>query len=301
VPTVVTLHDLWWLTGHCAIPFSCKRWQIGCGSCPDLKIPLAVPRDETARNWKRKRQVYAHSRLYVAAPSQWMLDHIPPSILQHAAVETRVIPYGIPLQLYAPTDKRRVRAALGLDPDVPVIMASASGIINSPYKDYPTMLRAVERIAQQHPQQKLVFLVVGDQAPGNHIENTEIRIMGRVSDEQRIAQLYQAADVFIHAAHMDNFPNVILEAMATGTPVVATAVCGIREQVREGETGFLVPHADAPAMAARIQQILDSPPLAHQLGENARRVAIAEYDQERQMDRYLEWYEEIRAARAKKN
>ncbi len=55
-PMVMTLHDAWMLTGHCACFFNCERWKIGCGSCPDLTIPPAVQCDTTHFNWRRKRR-----------------------------------------------------------------------------------------------------------------------------------------------------------------------------------------------------------------------------------------------------
>ncbi|MCS6814013.1 MAG: glycosyltransferase, partial [Cyanobacteria bacterium] len=67
-PIVLSLHDAWLLSGHCAHSFECDRWRTGCGSCPDLTIPPPIPRDATAYNWQRKQQIYARSRLYVATP-----------------------------------------------------------------------------------------------------------------------------------------------------------------------------------------------------------------------------------------
>src|SRR5574341_819554 len=57
VPVVLTLHDAWLLSGHCAHSFDCERWKSGCGLCPDLTIYPAVRRDSTAYNWERKRDI----------------------------------------------------------------------------------------------------------------------------------------------------------------------------------------------------------------------------------------------------
>ena len=58
VPLVLTLHDAWLLSGHCAHSFDCERWKIGCGRCPDLSIVPAIRRDATAFNWRRKQRLY---------------------------------------------------------------------------------------------------------------------------------------------------------------------------------------------------------------------------------------------------
>ncbi len=68
VPVVLTLHDAWLLSGHCAHSFDCERWKIGCGSCPDLTIPPPIRRDGSAFNWLRKREIFLKSQVYVASP-----------------------------------------------------------------------------------------------------------------------------------------------------------------------------------------------------------------------------------------
>ena len=83
-PVVLTLHDAWLLSGHCAHSFGCDRWKNGCGACPDLSIPPAIAKDGTAANWKRKRRIFERSQLYVVTPSQWMMDRAQQSILAPA-------------------------------------------------------------------------------------------------------------------------------------------------------------------------------------------------------------------------
>ena len=73
VPVVLTLHDAWLLSGHCAHSMGCERWITGCGTCPDLDSYPALRRDGTAYNWKRKQAIFAQSRLYVTTPSQWLM------------------------------------------------------------------------------------------------------------------------------------------------------------------------------------------------------------------------------------
>lgn len=295
VPTVLTLHDSWLLSGHCSHSFACTRWQTGCGNCPDLKIPPPIPRDETAHNWKTKQRIYAASRLYVAAPSRGLIDKVEQSMLRAGVRQTRVIPYGIDLTQFRPGDKTAARRALGLETDAVLLLASANWIRQNPWKDYKTMRRAVELAAAQWRDRPFVFLLLGEKGASEFFDNGEIRLLGFEQDPARITQYYQAADIFLHAAHSDTFPNTILEAMACGTPVVATAVGGIPEQVRDGVTGYLVPHADAEMMAQRIQELLTDTNRAAAFGRAAAEIAQRAYNLERQLDDYLNWYAEIRA------
>jgi glycosyltransferase involved in cell wall biosynthesis len=295
LPTVLTLHDGWLLSGHCSHSFDCMRWQTGCGNCPDLTIAPAIPRDETAHNWKTKQRIYAASRLYVATPSRGLMNKVEQSMLRAGMRQARVIPYGIDLAQFRPGDKVAARRALGLETDAVFLLASANWIRRNPWKDYKTMRRAVELAAAQWRGRPLVFLLLGEKGESEFFGNGEIRLMGFEQDATRITRYYQAADIFLHAAHSDTFPNTILEAMACGTPVVATAVGGIPEQVRDGVTGYLVPHANAEMMAQRIQELLTDTDRADAFGRAAAAVAQREYNLERQLDDYLNWYAEILA------
>jgi hypothetical protein len=85
MPVILTLHDAWLLSGHCAHSFDCEKWKKGCGSCPDLRIPPSILRDATAFNWLRKRSNFSRSQLYVATPCQWLMDKVQQSMLASAS------------------------------------------------------------------------------------------------------------------------------------------------------------------------------------------------------------------------
>jgi glycosyltransferase involved in cell wall biosynthesis len=294
VPVVLTLHDAWLLSGHCAHSFDCERWKTGCGQCPDLSIYPAVKRDATAYNWRRKRDIYAQSRLYVATPSRWLMRKVEQSILAPAVHEARVIPYGIDLSVFrTAADRRAVRAALGLPPDAKILLFAANGIRRSLWRDFEMMRAAVARVAERMDGQSVLFLALGDDAPPERIGRATVQFVSYQKDPKVVARYYQVADVYVHAARADTFPNVVLEALACGTPVVATAVGGIPEQVEDGVTGFLVPPGDAEAMAAAVVALLADEALRKRFGENAAQEARKRFDLDRQVNEYIEWYQGI--------
>ncbi len=289
VPVVVTMHDAWLTTGHCAHSFDCARWEIGCGECPDLTIPPAIERDETAFNFQRKRALYERSRFYVAAPCRWLLERAQQSMLAPAVIESRVIPNGIDLDVFHPGDRAAARARLGLPPDADILLFTALSIRGNVWKDYETLRAAIGRLSER----PLIFLAVGEDAPAERIGAAEIRFVPFTTDNRRLTDFYQAADLYIHAARADTFPTSVLEALACGTPVVATAVGGIPEQVREGETGLLAPVGDAGAMAEAISALLDDPVRRETMGRAAAADAHARFDRRRMVNDYLEWFAQI--------
>src|SRR6266496_1000308 len=78
---VLTLHDAWLLSGHCAHSLDCDRWLIGCGECPDLTIHPSIASDTTATNWARRKKIYEQCGFYLATPSRWLMDKVEKSIL----------------------------------------------------------------------------------------------------------------------------------------------------------------------------------------------------------------------------
>ena len=115
--------------------------------------------------------------------------------------------------------------------------------------------------------------------------------MPYVKDQKTVVQYYQAADLYLHGAKIDTFPNVILEAMACGLPVVATDVGGISEQIIVNETGYLCKAGDAFEMAEHASQIIDDIELQKRLSECAVKTINNKYTLKKQVMAYLDLYE----------
>jgi glycosyltransferase involved in cell wall biosynthesis len=111
-----------------------------------------------------------------------------------------------------------------------------------------------------------------------------------------LPDLYRAADLFVLPAvhdargNVDGLPNVILEAMATGLPVVASGISGIPLAVADGETGILVPERDPAALAAALAALLADPDRRRALGRSGRRRAVAELTWDAVARRYRQAY-----------
>jgi len=309
---MVTLHDQWMFSGHCAHSFDCERWRSGCGRCPDLTIYPRIRRDMTAYNWRRKREIYAAMRLYLASPSNWLLSRVYESILAPAIVEARVIRNGVDLKTYLPGDKRDARRELGIPVGVKMLLFAAQGLRTNPFKDYATLESALMRLGEIRNLGELLFVGLGDNGASRRIGGVELRFVPFQSSPAAVARYYQAADMYVHAARAEVAPLAIAEAMACGTPVVASAVGGIPEQVkglrwpgaRESvagcncyaateANGLMVPAGDPRSLADALKYLLADDDLRAQLGANASRDAAQQFDQNRQVSDYLAWYRQI--------
>jgi len=164
----------------------------GAGSA-DLSIYPAIGRDATAFNWRRKRRIYARSRLYVTAISGWLMDRVRQSMLK--GIPQRMVPNGIDLGVFKPSDRPEARRQLGLPTGASIVLL----IAHNPFKDYEIMEGAVERL-QAHPAADLLFVCLGRRGPDRKGGSGRIIYPGFERDPKRMALYYSAADLFIHAA-----------------------------------------------------------------------------------------------------
>ncbi len=300
--TCITLHDAWLMTGHCAHAINCDRWENGCGNCPDLAIYPAITKDRTKTNLEEKRRIFKNSRLYITAPSHWLIDRARQSVLREAAVQFRVIHNGIDLDVFKPTHcKSRLRSDLQIDPQSQVLLVSGNAVQSSVFKDYGTFLKALKIIRQEYSDRPLEVIVLGG---GSESTNESIRTIPFIGDPIQLARYYQVADIYLHAAKADTFPTTIIEALACGTPVVATSVGGIPEQVRgfdvdaelgsfEKPTGVLVKAGEPRDFAKAVLFLLHNPEVLEKLSKNAADDAAERFGLDRQVNEYLNLYEEM--------
>jgi glycosyltransferase involved in cell wall biosynthesis len=291
VPTILTLHDMWLLTGHCAYSLGCDRWTAGCGECPDLHLDPPIQRDATRENVRRKHDVVSRSVLHVVTPSRWLANQVARSVLAPAIGAVRVIPNGVDTAIFTPGHRDQARSALGLPRDASIVLLT-TGSHGSMWKDDRMLKAVVSRLAAMSSRRRIEFVAVGRESAV--VAGSATRSVPFQHDRREMAKYFQAADVYVHAARADTCPLTVLEAMACGTPVVASRVGGVPEQIADG-TGILVePHDDA-AMADAIARLLDDDRARLAIGDRAAAAVDASFTLDRQIEAYLTLYRELHA------
>src|SRR5262249_22749043 len=165
-----------------------------------------------------------------------------------------------------------------------------------PVKGHRYFIEAAGRIAAVEP--KAHFLLVGDGALRREIEeqaarvgvNDRVHLLGDRNDAALIAAGF---DVAVSASLHEGLPNAVMEAMAAGAPVVATAVGGTPELVIDGATGFLVPPADVDALARRILDTLRNPESSARIAAQGRRRVLAQFGMRRMVESVERLYDEM--------
>ena len=283
VPVILNLRDTWPLGGHCAYFLDCEKWRNGCNGCPRLSLYPSIRKDSAAENWRRKQSIYSASRLYVTAPSKWLIEQAEQSMLN--AVQYKVIPNGIDTNVFRPGDRASTRAALGIQQDATVVMFAAAAA-KTAFKDQETLTKAIVEMQERQPS--LSFLCVGMEVPALKDIHNMLHFK-YIESPAKMAECYRAADIFVHTARAEAFGKTVTEAMACGTPVAATAVGGIPEQIIHGKTGLLSPLGDASSLAANAVALCAN--------ASAMREACAargsQFSLKAQTDAFLSWYNEI--------
>jgi D-inositol-3-phosphate glycosyltransferase len=189
-----------------------------------------------------------------------------------------VVPCGVDVDRFRPLDQQTARLALGLDPDVPVLLFI--GRIE-PLKGIDVLIRAASQL-----DGKFQLLVVGGDEKDAmrthelHVLAEEMGVEGKVVfgdavPHDELPCYYNAASVCIVPSYYESFGLVALEAMACGVPVIASRVGGLKETVQDGRTGYLIPWRCPEPFAERLDLLLTNEPLRRSLGEEARQVAQA--------------------------
>jgi len=141
-------------------------------------------------------------------------------------------------------------------------------------KDHETLLRGFQKIAVQMQNARLLLLGEGPLEARLRKLSQNLGIESRVrflGHQDNIAQWLTIADISVLSTHIEGFSSTILESMAAGVPVIATAVGGNLEAIKQGVTGFLTPHQDADALAEKALLILQDKSLQEQLRTKARK------------------------------
>lgn len=191
-------------------------------------------------------------------------------------------------------DVGQAKESLALNPMDPAVGICAR---LEPVKDHRTFLLAAKSVLEAFP--KTNFVLLGDGPLRGALERfadelnirSSVIFTGMVSNG--ISKALAALDVSVLCSKHESFPNVVLESMALGKPVVATAVGGCSELVVNGETGILVSSQDAAQLAEAIVHLLRDRALAKRIGEQGQQRAKQHFGIEKMVDNYEKLYAEL--------
>jgi D-inositol-3-phosphate glycosyltransferase len=219
------------------------------------------------------------------------------------------IPCGFDSSEFWPLDRSEARARLGLVPDEPVVLQLGRMV---PRKGVDNVIRGLARLRQLRGIPARLLVVGGESRTPDPVSTPELGRLQAIAREEGVADAvtfvgsrgrqelryyYSAADVFVSTPWYEPFGITPLEAMACGTPVIGSAVGGIKATVLHGATGFLVRPNDPDALAARLADLLGDPACRRAFGRRAIRHVNALYTWRRVTQSLIELYEDVLGTR----
>lgn len=280
IPVVWTLHDCWAFTGHCPhfMAVGCEQWEEGCYECPLYKLYPGCLFDDSKKQYALKRQCFTGvPNLTIVTPSQWLAGLVKQSYLKE--YDTVVINNGIDLRKFKPRASD-FRKKYGLQDKCVLLGVAFDWSARKGIDD-------IKQLAKDLPQEFAIVLVGVSEAIAKALPGRIIAIACTQNQEQ-LAEIYSAADLFVNPTLEDNFPTVNMEALACGTPVITYQTGGSPESLTE-ECGRVVPYHDYNALKNAVLEMKQTKPsMAQACIKRAKK-----YECEDAYNKYLSLYEHL--------
>lgn len=289
-PMVWTLHDQNPMTAVCHYAGDCKQYQQECAHCPQMRDSAT---DLVQEMFKVKFNAMP-KQMVVVSPSKWLADCAKKSkIFRDKRIE--VIENGLDLSVYEPKNRNQARTYFQLPEGAKVILFGANDL-KEKRKGMHLLLEAVQEIKSQPAYAALIarqaiwILTFGYDSPVLDQMQIPYKAVGYTECEEILAMAYSAADVVALPSLEDNLPNIMLEGMACGTPIVSFSIGGMKDVIEDGVNGYLVPKEDYRAFAKALFIAMDSGDL---LRRSCREFAQRRFADEIQAEKYKALYQEL--------
>jgi L-malate glycosyltransferase len=282
---VVHAHDLW--ANLTAVP---------AAKIAGTPLVLSSQRDLAHLNWytPARRKVIARIHRWsngVIVNSSAVSDLVKREF-RVPANRVRIIRNGVDFERFARSRPNRKQYFPDLSPQTRLIVTIAN--MHNAAKGHRELLDAIARVRSRNPNAK--FVLVGDGEERFKIEEAAedlgvrdtVLFLGQRAD---IPELLACCDVFVLPSRAEGLPNSLLEAMAAGLPVIATAVGGVPEVIENGVSGLLVPPGDSASLADAVLRVLHDANFADQLARAGRECARVRFAFDRAITELVSFYD----------
>ena len=254
IRVIWTLHDCWSFTGFC--PYfdmaGCDQWRTGCYRCPQFGSDPHHLLDSSRRMYRLKKQWFTDVEdMTLVTPSHWLAGLVKQSFLKDYPV--KVIGNGIDLSVFRPVPSD-FRQRYGIAPEKKILLGVASGW--SEKKGLDVFAELAKRLDDGYQ----IVLVGTDETVDKQLPQSVISIH-RTENQQQLAQIYTAADLFVNPTREDTYPTVNIEALACGIPVLTFRTGGSPE-IPDETCGAVVEKDDVDALEKEIIRICRDEPYA---------------------------------------
>jgi len=287
-PTVITLHDPFFLGGHCVHHFDCKKWQSHCKDCPYLDEVFCLTKDYSSLNFELKKQAIQNSQITAIVASKWMERKVKKSPIW-ANKKVYLLPFGINQNLFKPSDRDSAKKKLNIEKDSIVLMLRAN---NGPFKGLDIIVNALSKIKTS----KKITLITVDQKGllDKFKDKYNILEYDWVKDDNFLVTLYQACDIFLMPSRQETFGMMAIEAMSCGKMVLAVKGEGtaLPEVIDSPKSGIAV---DETEFSTELQRLINHPEEMELRGKRSLKFAQKMYSKDVYVSKMITIYKEVMA------
>lgn len=243
-----TFHDCWAFTGYCPHfdMLGCDNWQTECKNCPQKKYHSFIF-DRSNILFKAKKELLKDLDLTIITPSEWLCGKVKQSFLKYYPV--KVINNGINLDVFKPIQSE-FRKEREIKEDVKIILGVAFGW--SERKGLDIFYELSKRLDNS----KYQIVLVGTNEKIDKILPENIISIHRTNNQEELAKIYTAADVFVNPTREENYPTVNMEAIACGCPVITFNTGGSAEILSQS-SGIVVECDDIDGLLTAIDDVCE--------------------------------------------
>jgi len=231
-PVVWTLHDPWSLGGHCIHHFECEKWKTHCQDCSNLRVPFGLQLDNSALNYALKKDAITNSKFEVIVASRWMEKKVIQSPI-FKGKSVHVIPFGINQEIFKPINKAKARETLKIPENALVIL------IRCDYSGFKGMDFIEYILKRIRSDKKIVVLILKEKLRGEFKE-LDLREFGWIKDDNFLAKIYSASDLFLMPSAVESFGMMAIESMSCGTLPIVLEGTSLPEVINAPECGVAV-------------------------------------------------------------
>lgn len=249
-PVVWYMHDMWPFTGGCHHSFDCEKYMTDCNCCPDMIVMKKL----TFNSLRDKAHIIAkYGNIYPVAPSVWLTDCARKSSV-FKGHQAFTIPNVIDTDTFVPLNKTTCKKNAQLPLNKKIVLFNAVDF-NNIYKGPQYLVKTISQLDESY----IEFAVIGnaDLKMFPKKIHSRIHLLGYVASQEQMVEIYNTADVLLITSMAENFPNVVIEAMACGIPVVGFATGGIKDQIKHKENGWLSPQGDVDDLVEGVRWVLN--------------------------------------------
>ena len=285
-PVVVSLHDLWMVTGGCVVYNGCNKYRESCRPCPILKRPY----DQILANRQlgRKRRAYERRNVTFIANSEWTKKQVEGAAVVQNDHKVSVVHPSVDSTIFKPGKKTVARVELGV-PDNAFVICAGSASVTDENKNIAAVLRVVQQVSSYG---LVVALVFGDgvlELQGD----CDVRLLGRISDDIHLSKIYQASDVFISASRMETYGMTLIEAMACEVPPVAYRTGAIPYVIDHKQTGLLASLNNELELVGAVRLLMQDEKFRKTIGKSARDVVVRRNNPMWLVDQHISIYQQL--------